>query len=306
MTYLCHWLLVLLTAALTGCGTPPPQSSVEPTPAEEPPAAPPAAPVPAATAPSPYPEAIKRASTAYDLSQSAQSNDDWRLVASRWQQAIALLEQVPETDPNYAAAAEKLAGYRQSFINAQVQADTPIPEVTPERVVRLSPNGNPDGESDDDAARELATAATPSPANSTGDLSPDAASSPSSSGAVRTFEAPIIRRAGGTPVIMATFNGNQTFEMIVDTGASGTVITQAMARTLEVEPVGEAEVATASASRVPFQLGYVDALEIAGVRTEEVLVAIAGPELAVGLLGQDFFSGYDVTIRQNVVEFQER
>jgi len=36
---------------------------------------------------------------------------------------------------------------------------------------------------------------------------------------------PIKRRASGTPVINVTFNGTQQFEMIVDTGASGTVIT---------------------------------------------------------------------------------
>jgi len=32
------------------------------------------------------------------------------------------------------------------------------------------------------------------------------------------FQAPIKRRASGTPVINVTFNGTQQFEMIVDTG----------------------------------------------------------------------------------------
>ncbi|MHC5830812.1 MAG: retroviral-like aspartic protease family protein, partial [Nostoc sp.] len=43
------------------------------------------------------------------------------------------------------------------------------------------------------------------------------------------FTAPIKRRIGGTPIVEVTFNGQQKFEMIVDTGASGTVITQEMA-----------------------------------------------------------------------------
>ena len=43
------------------------------------------------------------------------------------------------------------------------------------------------------------------------------------------FRVPIKRRSGKTPVIDVTFNGNQVFEMILDTGASGTLITQQMA-----------------------------------------------------------------------------
>ena len=35
----------------------------------------------------------------------------------------------------------------------------------------------------------------------------------------KVFQAKIKRRAGGTPVIDVVFNGNKTFEMIVDTGA---------------------------------------------------------------------------------------
>ena len=41
----------------------------------------------------------------------------------------------------------------------------------------------------------------------------------------RVFRVPIKRRSGRTPVIDVTFNGGQSFEMIVDTGASKTLIT---------------------------------------------------------------------------------
>ncbi|MDO4929490.1 MAG: retropepsin-like aspartic protease, partial [Corynebacterium sp.] len=53
----------------------------------------------------------------------------------------------------------------------------------------------------------------------------------------QVFQAKIKRRAGGTPVIDVVFNGNKTFEMILDTGASGTLISQRMATALGVRPV---------------------------------------------------------------------
>jgi predicted aspartyl protease len=94
--------------------------------------------------------------------------------------------------------------------------------------------------------------------------------------------------------------------MILDTGASGTVITSQMATALNVVPVGEASVDTASDRNVTFPLGYVNSIEVGGAIAQDVLVAVAGPNLGVGLLGQDFFSHYDVVVRQDVVEFRER
>lgn len=118
------------------------------------------------------------------------------------------------------------------------------------------------------------------------------------------FSVPIKRRVGGTPVIEVNFNGDRQFEMIVDTGASGTVITQKMAKSLGVEEVGKAQANTASAKAVEFPIGYVDSIETAGVQVHRVAVAIAGKELEVGLLGHDFFGNYDLTIKRNVVELR--
>jgi predicted aspartyl protease len=235
----------------------------------------------------PYPEAINRASSAFNLGQSAQSRDDWRLVANRWEQAIDLMASVPASSPNHATAQAKLSEYRRNLSVAQQQASRPTPSAaaTPGRVVTVAPDG------------------TTAPFLPYGQTSPNTAPS---SGGDRVYQAPIVRRAGGTPVIMVTFNGNQPFEMIVDTGASGTVITQRMANALGVVPVGQTRVATASASSATFLLGRVSSVEVDGVSAQNVVVAIAGPELSTGLLGHDFFGNYDVTVRQNVVEFRER
>lgn len=280
----------------------------------------PSAATPTPAAPAVYADAISRGSAAFSLSQSARSKDDWRLTANRWAQAIALLEAVPESSPDYGAVPGKLTEYRRNLDYAQQQADIPIPEVESGGVV-LVPRAEP--ALPNQTALDAATRAAPSPSSrrarrtaSSGSAASGTASSgttssgttsrsPAASGG-RVYEAPIVRRAGGTPVILVTFNDGAPFEMIVDTGASGTVITAPMARALNVEPVGEARVATASASDVPFQLGYVSSLEVDGARVSDLLVAIAGPALSTGLLGQDFFSGYDITVRQSVVEFQER
>ena len=92
--------------------------------------------------------------------------------------------------------------------------------------------------------------------------------------------------------------------MIVDTGASGTVITQQMASSLGVVTVGKAKANTASSKAVEFSIGYVDTIEAGGVSVNKVAVAIAGSDLETGLLGHDFFGNYDLTIKRDVVEFR--
>ena len=120
------------------------------------------------------------------------------------------------------------------------------------------------------------------------------------------FAAPIVRRAGGIPIIQVTFNNTKPFDMMVDTGASGTLITQQMAKTLGVEPDGFIRINTASARGVKIQTGVVNSIEVDGAVVQNLKVAIAGPELDVGLLGHDFFGQYDVTIKENIVEFRRR
>ncbi|MEW6494755.1 MAG: retropepsin-like aspartic protease [Cyanobacteriota bacterium] len=122
----------------------------------------------------------------------------------------------------------------------------------------------------------------------------------------RVFTAPIKRRQGGTPVIDVTFNGFQRFEMIVDTGASSTMITRSMASALGVLPVKTIKANTASAMGVEFPVGYVQSIAVDGAVTNKVLVMIAGADQDIGLLGHDFFGDYDVTLKQNVVEFRLR
>ena len=133
---------------------------------------------------------------------------------------------------------------------------------------------------------------------------------PSNSGAQppgnqKVFQAKIKRRAGGTPVIDVVFNGNKTFEMIVDTGASGTLITQPMATALGVRPVRTQRAGIADGSVVEFPIGMVRSIRVGGAAIQNVEVAIA-KQMAIGLLGHDFFGNYDVKIKKDVVEFYVR
>ncbi|MCC3405710.1 MAG: retroviral-like aspartic protease family protein [Microcoleus sp. PH2017_10_PVI_O_A] len=131
------------------------------------------------------------------------------------------------------------------------------------------------------------------------------ANQPASGGNQKVFQAKIKRRAGGTPVIDVVFNGNKTFEMIVDTGASGTLITQRMAAALGVRRVGTARAGIADGSIVEFPIGVVRSIRVGGAAIQNVEVAIA-KQMEIGLLGHDFFGNYDVKIKKDVVEFYVR
>jgi predicted aspartyl protease len=119
------------------------------------------------------------------------------------------------------------------------------------------------------------------------------------------FRVPIKRRVGRTPVIDVTFNGGQTFEMILDTGASGTLITLPMASALKLKATGTMQAQIADGSLVQFMTGQVKTVAVAGAVVNNIEVAIA-PRAGIGLLGHDFFDNYDVKILEKVVEFHRR
>jgi predicted aspartyl protease len=115
----------------------------------------------------------------------------------------------------------------------------------------------------------------------------------------------IKRRSGGTPVIDVTFNGTQTFEMLLDTGASGTLITRSMARALKLPIVGVDQFTLADGRTVVMPLGRLQSMSIQNASVQNLNVAIA-PDAADGLLGHDFLGKYDIKIKQDVVEFYPR
>lgn len=240
-------------------------------------------PQPAASSLDPYKLALEKADSAGNITVSAQSQDDWNLVASRWQQAIQFMRSIPRTSPYRSLAQAKLTEYQRNLAYAKQQAN------------RAS--------TADIASEPTLLPVTPRGYN-VPDSKPETVISNTALGNRRVYIARIKRRAGGTPVIDVTFNGRRSFEMIVDTGASGTVITSVMASTLGVSVIGKAKVDTASDKDVEVPLAYVNSIAVGGAVVKGVVVAIGSSALDTGLLGHDFFADYDVTIKRDVVEFK--
>ncbi|TVQ19949.1 MAG: hypothetical protein EA367_09980 [Leptolyngbya sp. DLM2.Bin15] len=89
-----------------------------------------------------YQDAIALANQANRLAANAQSQDDWALAASQWQQAVALLRSVPEDDPNYADAQAALPNYEESLAIVEQQAALPPgTESVPSTTVTISNAG---------------------------------------------------------------------------------------------------------------------------------------------------------------------
>lgn len=121
-----------------------------------------------------------------------------------------------------------------------------------------------------------------------------------------SISVPILRRDAGVPVVSVMFN-NQPYEMLVDTGASIIVIPARMGRELGLQSTGSMFVTTASAARVEFNVAQVASVQLGSLVMNNLDVAIGGDDsLEVGLLGQNFFSHYDLTIRQDTIEFTHR
>lgn len=120
------------------------------------------------------------------------------------------------------------------------------------------------------------------------------------------FSVPIKGRVGGTPIVEVSFNDRQKFDMLFDTGASQTLITWSMAATLRLPPIGEQVGQVADGSIVVLPLALVKSQEIDGRFKADMPVVVAPPGMAIGLLGQDFYQGYDIAIKEDRIEFRRQ
>ena len=116
---------------------------------------------------------------------------------------------------------------------------------------------------------------------------------------------PIKRRAAKTPIIDVKFNGNQVFEMVFDTGASGILITQQMSSVLKLKAGEKIKVSIADGSIIELQTGTISSVSVGGLVVNNPKVAVA-PKAQIGLLGQAFFDNYDIKILDKYIEFHQR
>ncbi|BAY46154.1 hypothetical protein SAMD00079811_37620 [Scytonema sp. HK-05] len=59
-----------------------------------------------------FEKAINKGKIAAQLTKSAQTTDEWKVVVKRWEQAIKLLEEVPTSSNNYPMAQQKILQYQ--------------------------------------------------------------------------------------------------------------------------------------------------------------------------------------------------
>lgn len=120
-----------------------------------------------------------------------------------------------------------------------------------------------------------------------------------------SFSLPIKRRIGGTPTVDVTFNGKHRYEMLFDTGASSTVISADMAIAIGVKKEREIAARTAGGI-VPAYLGHISSIESGNLAHKNLVIGISDYIDGLGLLGQDFFGDFDVTIKKDVIVLQHR
>ncbi|MEG4446092.1 hypothetical protein QUB47_30310 [Microcoleus sp. AT9_B5] len=69
-----------------------------------------------------FAQAVRVAEQAATEGKTAQSREDWLVVAAKWQQASDLMAAVPSQHPRYTTAQNRTALYRQNSDNAQQEA----------------------------------------------------------------------------------------------------------------------------------------------------------------------------------------
>ncbi|MEM9163080.1 MAG: tetratricopeptide repeat protein, partial [Cyanobacteria bacterium P01_F01_bin.4] len=123
--------------------------------------------------------------------------------------------------------------------------------------------------------------------------------------ATRIIRVPIKYLVGNTPIIEMIFNGSCAFDMVLDTGASITQITQTMANLLNVIPTGTKRFRVADGWLVENPVGFVRSAAIDRAQVDNLEVAICSTS-SEGLLGQNFLWRYDVRILRTEVELYIR
>lgn len=107
-----------------------PATKASPTPVAKPSApATKASPVPVAKASAPaassknptmaFYNAVTKATSAAELTQTAKTKTEWNTVAGNWQQAIAFMKTVPRTNKNHKVAQQKVVEYQKNLTYAQ-------------------------------------------------------------------------------------------------------------------------------------------------------------------------------------------
>ncbi len=212
-----------------------------------------------------YQQALAKADAADAIGQSAPSQDDWFLVTQNLAESVQMLKSIAPTSSQYILAAKVLPKYEQQLATARQKAAS---------FVSKSPQK------------------TSAPSQVTVTSQSD------------TFSIPIRQKLGGVPVIEVTLNDTKV-SMLLDTGASHTLITQSVADRMQLQASGNSYAKTAN-GLATFQVTTIDKIKFGTAEINNVRVSIGQKDLPYGLLGHDVYSGYDITIKESSIEFRKR
>ncbi len=117
---------------LVGCQTEP--QTTEPSPSPTPSVLP-----VAASQPDTFGDAVNKAMSAAQLTQTASTPEQWDTVAKTWQEAIALMKAVPQSSPNSAVARQKVEEYGGNLQYARRNAIAGSQETAQAIIAQLKP-----------------------------------------------------------------------------------------------------------------------------------------------------------------------
>jgi clan AA aspartic protease (TIGR02281 family) len=212
-----------------------------------------------------YEQALTKADAARSIGQSAASKDDWFLVAHSLQDSVTILKSISPTSSQYILAAKVLPAYEQQLATARQKAASFVSKSHQDLII----------------SHQVASTSTSD-----------------------TFIMPIQQKLGGVPVIEVTFNDTKV-PMLLDTGASHTLVTSAIADRLQLQVKGTSQAKTANGTAT-FQVATIDKVQFGSGEIKNVRVAIGQNDLPYGLLGHDVYDGYDITIKESSIEFKKR
>jgi clan AA aspartic protease (TIGR02281 family) len=212
-----------------------------------------------------YEQALTKADAARSIGQSAASKDDWFLVAHSLQDSVTILKSISPTSSQYILAAKVLPAYEQQLATARQKAASFVNKSHQDLII----------------SHQVASTSTSD-----------------------TFIMPIQQKLGGVPVIEVTFNDTKV-PMLLDTGASHTLVTSAIADRLQLQVKGTSQAKTANGTAT-FQVATIDKVQFGSGEIKNVRVAIGQNDLPYGLLGHDVYDGYDITIKESSIEFKKR
>lgn len=115
-------LLIALVAIYKALNSPSPNSTVATTQAVTTPISPPSPQQIVQVNSDSFAQAVRLAEQAATEGKTAQSREDWLVVAAKWQQASDLMATVPSKHPRYTTAANRTALYDQNSKKAQQEA----------------------------------------------------------------------------------------------------------------------------------------------------------------------------------------